>query len=835
MNSAAAPAGLEAGRRRWQFPADVSAFVGRADELATLAAMLPGARLVTVTGPGGAGKTRLALRAAASASDGYPDGMCLVELSDLTDEALLYPTIARCLGLGEGDHRAARAAVLDHLRGKRLLLILDTCEHLIACCARFAARVLRDGAEVAILTTSRQPLHVDDEQVLRLGPLPVPARGSDRAPGDAVELFATRAAAALPGFTVTAANLPDVIRLCRRLDGIPLAIELAAVRTRALPLAELVTRLEGRFSLLTGARRGTAARHQTLRAAIEWSYPLCTDDERTLADRLSVFSGSFDLAAARNVAACAQMPDGMVGGVLAGLVDKSVVLAAGDGRYRLLDSVREYAAGRLALTGQQADCQRRHARWYLTMARDFGRRLVAGDQPARLAGLRAEHANIVAALACGSADSGSAKGGSAKGAAGQGPGRDAARLAAVLLPYWLMSGRLLEGIRWQAETLARFGEPSLERATALADSAVLCAMLGRPNALAHAQQAVAMAARIGDEMIRARGYLALQLALALSGDYPRALAAATRARRLLTALGADTALRCLDVQVALTYALGGDFAAAADLCQRTLAGLQPGERWLRGWAQAVSALALYQQRGRQAECADAAAAALRGARDLDDPVGEAYALEVLGWLAADDGRCERAAWLLGAAQSLWQQAGGMLGGNAVMEGFHSRSACIAASALGAGKYAELHARGAGRPLEQIAALAFGGANMLPGVPDPRSARDNDAGRQANGPGTGGPGNDVPGNGGSGTDRLGNDRPGTSGLTGRERQVAALVASGLSNREIAARLVISQRTVDAHVNHIFAKLSVSSRVQLTRRLSDRAAQAPPDKLSPSVLK
>jgi predicted ATPase/DNA-binding NarL/FixJ family response regulator len=815
MNSAAAPGDLEAGRRRRQLPADVSAFVGRADELAWLAALLPGARLVTVTGPGGVGKTRLALRAAAGASGDYPDGVCLAELSDLTDEALLYPTVARCLGLGlgGGDHSSARGAVLDHLRGKRLLLILDTCEHVAACCARFAAQVLRDAAEVTILITSRQPLHLDDEQVLRLGPLPVPARGSDRAPGDAVELFAARAAAALPGFTVTPANLPDVIGLCRRLDGIPLAIELAAVRVRALPLAELAKRLETRFSLLTGARRGPVPRHQTLRAAIEWSYPLCTDDERALAERLSVFSGSFDLAAARHVAACAQVPEDQVGGVLTGLVDKSIVLPADDdaasrGRYRLLDSVREYAAGRLARTGQEAGCRQRHASWYLSMARDFGRRVVEGDQPGRLATLRAEHANIGAALGYGFADG-----------ADRGPGRDAARLASVLLPYWLMSGRLLEGLHWQDKTLARFGEPSPERATALADYATLGAILGRPNALAHAREAVAMAARIGDEKIHARGYLALQLTLALSGDCPQALEAATRARRRLTALGAETALRCLDVQIALTYQLGGDFAAAADLGQHTLAGLHPGERWLRGLTHVVSALALYQQPGRQAECAHAAAEALRAARDLDDPVGEAYALEVLGWLAADDGHCERAAWLLGAAQSLWEQTGGRLSGNAVLERYHSRCAYIAASALGAAQYAELHARGMARSLGQIAALAFGGATVLPGVPDPRSATDSDAGTPANGPGL---------------DRAGIDRAGTDGLTGRERQVAGLVASGLSNREIAARLVISQRTVDAHVNHIFAKLGVSSRVQLTRRLTDRAAQALPDELSPSML-
>jgi predicted ATPase/DNA-binding CsgD family transcriptional regulator len=810
MNSAAVVGGPEAGRRRRQLPADVSAFVGRADELATLTAMLPGARLVTVAGPGGVGKTRLALRAAADAADDYPDGMCLVELSGSAGEEAFYAAVAHGLGLRGSDDRS----VLDHLRGKRLLLILDTCEHLTACCARFAARVPRDAAEVTLLTTSRQPLHLADEQVLRLGPLPIPVGDGDRGPGDAVELFATRAAAALPGFTVTAANLPDVIRLCRRLDGIPLAIELAAVRVRALPLAELAKHLEARFSLLTGGRRGTVPRHQTLRAAIEWSYDLCTDDERAVWERLSVFAGSFDLAAARHVAACARVPEDQVGGVLAALVDKSVVLpadedaaedAAGgtDGAgYRLPDAAREYAAERLARGDQGAGCRQRHASWCLQMAQDFGHHLVADDQPVRLARLRAEHANIRAALKYGFADP------------DPGPGREATRLASVLFPYWLMSGRLSEGIHWQDMTLARLGEPSPERARALANSAMLGAMLGRQSSVTQAREAVALAAQVGDDRTRARGYLALQLALGLSGDYAQALEAATRARRHLTALGADIALRCLDVQLALTYQLAGDLRAAADLCKHAVAGLAPGERWLRGCVHIISALVLYQQPGRQADCARAAGEALRAMRDLDDLMGEAYALEVLGWLAADEGRCERAAWMLGAAQSLWGRTGGRLGGSAVMEVHHRRSAGSAAGALGAGQYAELHARGAARPLGQITALAVGGADALPGeppgVPAPRAARDNAAGAAVTGPGS--------------------DLPRIEGLTGRERQVAALVASGLSNREIAARLVISQRTVDAHVNHIFAKLSVSSRVQLTRRLSDRAAPAQPEQLS-----
>jgi predicted ATPase/DNA-binding NarL/FixJ family response regulator len=817
MNSAAVP-GIDAGRRRRQLPVEISAFVGRAGELETLAGLLRGGRHVTVTGPGGVGKTRLALRAAAEVADRYPDGICLVELSELpgtagTDAGRLSMTVAQSLGLRGHDPRSAHAAILDHLRGKRLLLILDTCEHLAPACSQFAAQLLRTADEVAVLTTSRQPLHVPGEQVLRLGPLPVPGIGRDPAPGDAVELFAKRAAAALPGFAVTDANRPDVIRLCRRLDGIPLAIELAAVRVRALPLAELAERLETRFSVLTGARRGTVPRHQTLRVAIEWSHGLCAAAEQTVWNRLSVFTGPFDLAAARDVAACPQAPGDRVGDLLAELVDKSVVLRVGDDRYRLLGSEREYAAERLAQSGQEAECRRRHARRYLAMARRLSRHLLADDQAAWLRRLRAEQADVSAALAY--------------GFAADDPGweRDATRLAAALFPYWLMSGLLREGIHWQDAALARFRDPSAERANALASRATLGAMLGLPESAAHARESVTVAAQVGDDRAQARGYLALQLALGLRGAYPQAVEAAEEARRRLTALGADVALRCLDVQLAQTHQIGGNLAAAAAAGQRALAGLGQGERWLHGHVLIVSALALYRLPGRQSECARAAGEALRAMRDLNNRIGEACALDVLGWLAADAGRCQRAAWLLGAAQTRWLRAGGRQSGNAVMAGHHKRSADAAARALGPDWYAELHARGAGLPLDQVVEFAVAGGDALPGgplpgvtslsgrpllgVPVPRATCD-DVGRRPLG------------------------RPDAEELTGREREIAALVALGLTNRGIAGRLFISRRTVDAHINHIFTKLGLTSRVQLAIWARDRFGELPAGAPFPSAL-
>jgi len=800
MNSPAA-SGPGAVQRRWHLPADVSGFVGRSGELSRLAGLLGSERLVTVAGPGGVGKTRLALRAAADATPA--DGSCLVELSGLTVPELLPDTVALRLGLQRGGEASRLEAVLGELRDRKLLLILDTCEHLITACADFVKRVLRDTSDVKILATSRQPLHVPGEEVLRLGPLPVPSADvAGAGDGDAVELFAQRAAAAVSGFKLTANDLLNVVKLCRRLDGIPLAIELAAVRVRALPIAELAARIEAGLAAGTGTRRGSTGRHQTLHAAIEWSYGLCTGAEKAAWRRLSVFAGTFDPAVARDVIAAVggagdDLPLEQADEVLDELVDKSVVLPAGPGRYRLLDSVREYGAARLAEAGEDTERRERYLNQYLTLTREFSHRLVADGQPERLGQLRAEHANIRGALEYGLSNGGQK---STPGAAAR--ARSAAKLAAALFPYWVMSGSIREGIRWQERTLDWFAEPSTERASALANLSLLGTTVGVGEAVGQAKEAIVMAARLGDDRTHARGYLALHFALTTAGRYEEALDAAQQARWRLEALRAEHALRTLDMQLALTYVHTRNFEAAIEHAQRLLRSLGPGERWLRGNGHALAALAYYQQPGHKAECENAVRAALCATQEISNLVGEAYSVEVLAWLAVDAGRCQRAAWLLGAAHALWERTGGRLSGSVVLDGYHKRATAMAVSTLGTAKYTELHTAGTTRPFAEIVALAIAGADVLPEQPDPRA--DEISGWE-----------------------------GTESLTVREREIAVLVARGLSNRDIAARLVISKRTVDAHVNHIFAKLGLSSRVQLTIWLRDRAPVRPVDELSPAA--
>jgi non-specific serine/threonine protein kinase len=480
-------------RSAGELPVEVTGFVGRDAELAQLGGLLETARLVTVTGTGGVGKTRVALRAAALAIGRYPDdGVCLVELSGLRDPELLPYTVAACLGLPQSD------TVLDYLRDRKLLLILDTCEHLLDACAMLADAILRTAPGVTVLATSRQPLDVPGEHACAIQPLPVVSEDSPggQSGGDAVELFAQRAAIVVPGFAVTAANRADVIRLCRRLDGIPLAVELAAVRLRALPLPELTDRVEHRFGVLDAGWHPALPRHQTLRTAIEWSHDLCTPAEQALWARLSVFASSFDLAAAEEVCADASVDTSLgrdeIMAVLIGLVDKSVLLRE-DGnsgtRYRLLDTLREFAAGQLAASGWEPEFQARHVARYLAMAEYFRDHVFDGDQLERYRAVRREHADIRAAieysLSLPAGDS------------------EAARLVTALADYWVMSHQGKEGRYWLEKITERLPGPSPERARTLT---VRCHLHTNCDA---GREGIAIAEQLGEEWTAARGYLYL--------------------------------------------------------------------------------------------------------------------------------------------------------------------------------------------------------------------------------------------------------------------------------------------------------------------------------------
>jgi predicted ATPase/DNA-binding CsgD family transcriptional regulator len=748
-------------------PVEVTGFIGRQRELARLGTLLTTARLITVTGPGGVGKTRVTLRAAAQHADHFTDGTCLVELSGLRDPELLPDTVAACLGLPERDARPRLDVVLEHLHDRQVLLILDTCEHLLDACAMLADILLRGTAQVTVVATSRQPLDVPGEHTCAIAPLPV---GGPAGGGDATELFAERAAAVVPGFTITVTNRRDVIRLCERLDGMPLAIELATVRLRALSLTQLAERLDDRFSILTGGRRTALPRHQTLRTAIEWSHDLCSPAEQTLWARLSVFAGVFTMAAAEDVCAGGELDRDAIVETIIGLVDKSVLsrVDEDDGtKYRLLDTIREFGAEQLAASGAEAEFRGKHIARYLIMAEYLGDHFI-DDQLAAYHALRREHADLRAALQY------------ALALPGERPA--AARLASSLYGYWQLSGLLREGKRWLTKVLEHFPDPSPERAMTLV---VRCYLVNRGRA--DGEEGIAIAERLGDSFIAGRGYVFLHLALTLAGSLDEARAVAAAAAERLTAAGDSIGLSCLDMGLGLMHILAGEPELAISRCAaglRRVAAANDGkvgrERWLTSYYHTLISAALFMQ-GDYGPSTSAAHQALMEKMGLDDPLGTAYCLETLAWVAAAGKRYERASWLLGAAAEQRNVVGHLL--PEVLTELHREAAEGARLALGAERYATLSARGAALAAGQMVTHALGDAD------EPQVVASPAIGAPRSGP-----------------------------LSNREHEIATLVATGISNREIAERLVISKRTVDAHVEHIFTKLGVSSRVQVATWLT-----------------
>ena len=801
-------------RSRSSLPVETTSFVGREAELARLDALLSRARLVTVTGPGGVGKTRLALRAAAKAAPSFTDGACLAELATVAEPGLLVRSVASALGVGGPLRGSPLDAVLAHLADRHLLLILDTCEHLVDACAMFAEAVIARAPRVTMLATSREPLDVSGENACPVAPLPIPRRpGAGMPAGTAVELFVQRASAAVPGHVFTPDDLPQVIRLCRRLDGIPLAIELAAVRLRALPLAELASRLDQRLALLASGR---GARHRTLSDAIGWSYDLCTPAEQTLWACLSVFGGPFTMSAAEEVCA-GELDPGQVMPTLIRLVDKSVLVRAGQPasarpsswsgadqptRYLMLGTYRAFGAGQLTASDAEAATRRRFIGRYLAMAAGLREHLLDDDQLGRLRELRREHDNIRAALDCALGDRAAEAAETAETAEADGPAQAAAgveadgpaqaaagvELAIALLDYWRCRGLAPEGSQWLGKAVARAPAGSAARARALLARGHLLAIAGSADlALTDASRVIDVAAGLDDGALTAHGHLVRVMALTTLGRITEAAEAGDEARRLLSALGDRAGLIDLDLQLTYLALLNGDSQAAFRLVERALRQLGASrERWLHASCYLQAALALYLA-DRDTESVWTAMRAVRVMQETGDVAGLACGLELLGWLAARAGSHQRAAWLIGAAGARWERAGWQLAGLSFLEQARARAASRSAGALGAERFAELLARGARQPLAATIAFALD--------------ETHDPGDDGGGPGT------LAGR-----------------LTAREREIAVLVADGLTNRQVAEKLFISRRTVDAHLEHIFGKLEITSRVMLAIHAREEIAEA-----------
>ncbi|MGI8915129.1 MAG: ATP-binding protein [Chloroflexota bacterium] len=506
----AAPSPDEAPRHN--LPAPLTSFVGQEQTIGEVAAELATARLVTLVGVGGVGKTRLALEVAVGVLGRYPDGVWLVELAPIGDPMLVPATVALAVGVREQPGKAIAETLRQALRTRSLLLVLDNCEHLLDACARLADALLRGCPGLRILATSREALGISGEFSRVVPSLAAP--DPDHVPPvsalvnySAVRLFSERALAVQSAFVLSERNASAVVQVCSRLDGIPLAIELAAARVRSLPVEQLLGRLEDRFRLLMGGNRAALPRHQTLLAATAWSYDLLTEPERRLFDRLSVFAGGFTLKAAEAVCARDGIEMGDVLDLVTRLVDQSLVVADdGDdsGRYRLLETLRHYAQACLAASGGVAAVHHRHAGYYLGLAENAERRLF---QLASLERLGAEIHNMRAAL---------------QWSLDQGAVDDGLRLAAALGELWTHLGRLSEGYAWLQRLLDLPTEATTGRTRAKAQcwAGALALMLGDATAgQALLEDSLTYARTVQDDAIIGEAATRLGLLTLSRGDY----------------------------------------------------------------------------------------------------------------------------------------------------------------------------------------------------------------------------------------------------------------------------------------------------------------------------
>ena len=752
-------------------PADVTSFVGRAHEVSELKRCLSVGRLVTLIGPGGVGKTRLAVRVGAERKRAFRGGVWLVDLTSLRDPQSLERMAAVAVGLHEQPGRSWLSTLIDWIGTERVLLILDNCEHLLDACAEFASVLLRACPALQILATGRAALNVEGEVILTLAPLALPdlrvlPPAADLGQFEAVSLFVDRAVAAVPSFVLTRQNHVTVAEIVHRLDGLPLAIELAAVRLRVLTPQQLLQRLDDRYRVLARTRRGRNEHQLTLYASIDWSYRLCTAAEQRLWARLSIFSGGVELDAIEAICSDELVLAEEVLDLITGLIDKSILTCEEYRfglRFRMLESFREYAVHKLAEQRETAELADRHRDWHERLVQQVHAEWISARQEYWLERLPREHHNLRAALEhCRTDPDG---------------GEIALRILVAIPPAYLWARDLLGETRRQlAQILPRITEPSPLRARAVLLAAQLAIAQGDLAAgtplLGEGRE---LARRFADPAaIAFAGYAAANAAM-YAGDLPGAMRHFTEALAACAQLA--TLNQRLDVLLALAIAAGlADDEQQALACHEQIVALtEPvGERFNR--SNSLWALDLAARRQNELHRAtQLQQEALRLKWDIDDRLGAALSMDALA-AAADDP--ERAAVLLGAAEALWRTGGTRRESQPHLAGDHDECAERTREALGAKGYEKAFRRGAG--LSGDEAVAYG----LGVVPPWR-------GPAAPPPGTASP----------------------TKLTPRERQVAELIGQGLSNKDIARALVVAQRTAEGHVENILAKLGFRSRSQV----------------------
>ncbi|HXT35037.1 MAG TPA: tetratricopeptide repeat protein [Chloroflexota bacterium] len=633
-------------------PASLSSFIGREHAQAKVHELLASHRLVTLVGAGGVGKTRLALAVAEGIVGSYPDGVWLVELAPRADPGLVPGTVAQALGLREEPGRPVMETLRDHCGGKRMVLVLDNCEHLLPACTALAGALLRAAPELRILVTSREALGVAGEHRYRVPPLSVPDPEHLPSPElagsyEAVRLFVARAQERRDTFTLTAANARTVAEICARLDGIPLAIELAAARVASVSVETIAARLDDRFRLLTTGSGDLPTRQRTLRATLDWSWDLLDPRERTLLGRFSVFAGGWTLEAATTVGTRQEMDYWAVVDGLDRLVNRSLVFMEdtpeGAVRYRLLESVRQHAGERLASAGEEESARDSHLSYFLDLAEEAVKAFRGPELGTWLDRLDTEHDNLRAALAW---------------ARARQRGEEGLRLAAALAPFWEFRGHIAEGRRWLEEMLAAFEGSSRVRARALNAAGILVMRAGEiPASLALFQESVALRRELGDTLGMAVSLTNIGNAHVELGEYEQAEPAYAEALELYRTLGDQSGVASAFNNQAVAMRELGQYERAEVLATESLA-LRREQGDLRGVAEATNNLAqVAWVQGRYERAAALFREGLLLSRDVGDMIRLLEALEGLAWVAAALGQPRWAARQGGAAEAERERLG----------------------------------------------------------------------------------------------------------------------------------------------------------------------------------
>ena len=748
-------------------PAALTPLVGREREVESLSALLrrESVRLVTLTGPGGVGKTRLALAAAAAVANDFPDGVAFVPLAALTEPGLVLPAIARAVGASEAGDRLLADGLAAYLRPRGLLLVLDNFEQ-VAGAAAIVADLLAAAPSLKALITSREAVRVSGEWLVAVPPLAVPDPSdlsplADLSAYAAVRLFVARAEAASQGFALTADNAPAVAAICRRLDGLPLAIELAAPRLAHLPPAALLARLERRLPLLTGGARDLPIRQRTMRDTIAWSHDLLTPEEQVLFRRLAVFAGGFTLDAAEAVAAVgSSVLDG-----IASLVDKSLLRQElgrdGDDapgpRYTMLETVREFGLERLAASGEEGATRARHGAWGLDFAEDAWQ--VLYREPLRLVQLDRvgrEHDNLRAAFAW---------------FATAGDALRCLQLASAIAPFCFFRSHREEGTAWIERGLALVGDhplPAAVRARLLHGLGLL-AEWQRVDDAADGES-LRLWRELGDEWGTAAALQSLAMRAIATGHYDRATVLGEESLTLFEALGCLERVGDLEVVLSRAAYGRGELRRAASALERSLAI----------------------------------------ARAIKDPYSVGQALNALGLVVADSGDPARAAELYEESLATWLEVGMQEGLVHALAGMAtvtvSREPRTAARLFGAvaglsqliGYDLGLPERARYERAQAAARVALSDDGFIAAVADGRALRLEEAVSEAAAA--------V----GSTTGVVSRAEPKGIRLTAREREVLLLLVAGRTDRQIAEALFVSPRTIHGHVGRLFAKLGVGSR-------------------------